>query len=205
MMLWSSQALLASHGAGQDRLHVQRVGDSWLLAIADGAGGLSGGAEAADLAIASVRALAERMQTVGPVDLLAALDRADRAIAQSATAGESTLVVVEVRDGRVVGASVGDSEAWVVAGTTVTDLTKAQIRKPLLGSGSAVPTPFGPLACDGRLVIGSDGLFKFCPYTLLVEKLTHSPLNESAAELAESVKLPSGGLQDDVAVIVLGA
>ena len=57
--------------------------------------------------------------------------------------GESTVVVVDVRADSICGASVGDSQAWIVNGADITDLTARQHRKPLLGSGEAEPVGFG--------------------------------------------------------------
>ena len=42
----------------------------------------------------------------------------------------------------ILGASVGDSGAWLVAPDGVLDLTAHQRRKPFPGTGMAVPVPF---------------------------------------------------------------
>ncbi|MEO8270301.1 MAG: hypothetical protein ABI557_11320 [Aureliella sp.] len=77
------------------------------------------------------------------------------------TTGETTAVIVDLYPDRILGASVGDSCAWIVDGPEITDLTRTQIRKPLLGSHAAKPAPFwhGPL--DGLLLVGSDGFFDY--------------------------------------------
>jgi hypothetical protein len=57
------------------------------------------------------------------------------ALVKAGHGGMSTAVVAEIVDGQVVGASVGDSCAWLVSLGEVSDLTERQVRKPLLGSG----------------------------------------------------------------------
>ena len=58
--------------------------------------------------------------------------------------GQTTGVVAFVRsDGSISGASVGDSVAWLISPAgELTDLTAYQRRKPLLGSGEALPVVF---------------------------------------------------------------
>ena len=73
--------------------------------------------------------------------------------------GETTTVLLIVDGNRLYGASVGDSEAWML-GTANLRLTASQQRKPLLGSGAASPVPFSAVL-DGVLLLASDGLFKY--------------------------------------------
>lgn len=176
-----------------------------IAAVADGAGGLSGGAAAADLLISAVAELQAPATMLVPRMLEQLLVRADSRILRTRGAGETTAVVVVASDGRVFGASVGDSEAWLIAGADVQVLTARQLRKPLLGSGAAVPTSFGPVPFRGRLVLGSDGLFKYSSRPALLERAAHSAVGIAASDLAELVRLSSGALQDDVAVVVLDA
>ena len=44
-------------------------------------------------------------------------------------------MVVATNGSSVVGASAGDSEAWLVRGEALVDLTRNQDKKPLLGGG----------------------------------------------------------------------
>jgi hypothetical protein len=110
--------------------------------------------------------------------------------------------VVVVEAGRVFGASVGDSSAWLLAAAGVTDLTQYQKSKPLLGSGNA--TPIGSLPCVGRVLVASDGLFKYVPYDRMRDLASTLPLADVPATLVAAARLRSGTLQDDVAVIVAG-
>lgn len=86
----------------------------------------------------------------------------------------------------------------------IVDLTRDQKRKPLLGSGNAIPIGFGPLACVSRLLLGSDGLFEYVPHERIRDLSNSLPLANAAAALVDAARLPSGALQDDVAVIVAG-
>jgi hypothetical protein len=109
-----------------------------------------------------------------------------------------------VADGQVFGASVGDSCAWLLSAAGVLDLTEYQKAKPLLGSGNAKPIGFGPFSCVGRLLVGSDGLFKYVPSDRIHALATTLPLAEVPAALVDAARLRSGALQDDIAIIVGG-
>ena len=117
--------------------------------------------------------------------------------------GESTGLVVVVSDGMVFGASVGDSEALLHDDRVFTDLTANQIRKPLLGSGSAIPVSFGPVPFAGMLVAGTDGLFKYCVRKAMAEVLSDPGRERVVWRLVSAVRLPSGDLRDDVGIVVI--
>jgi hypothetical protein len=85
---------------------------------------------------------AQKLRTGGagtPEDWARCLYEADQALVRSG--GQCTAVVVEISEGRLVGASVGDSGAWLLTGKAIIDLTENQHRKPLLGSDEAMPCP----------------------------------------------------------------
>jgi hypothetical protein len=175
-----------------------------LVGVADGAGGMTGGAAAADLV---ERAAREALRTADPEDpsawerLLLDVDR--RIVA--AGAGQTTAVLVAVTPTRWCGASVGDSVAWGLAPDgPIADLTDRQRRKPLLGSGEAVPVGFSA-AARGRLLVATDGLAKYAPMGRIAAAAVSAPLERVGAELVDLVRLPRGTLQDDVAVVVVGA
>ena len=114
-------------------------------------------------------------------------------------------VVVFSSGGHLVGASVGDSGAWLIRIGGILDLTERQRRKPLLGSGFAIPVPFGPARFHGRLLLASDGLLKFASAERITEIALAGPVDAAAAALVEAVKMPGGGIQDDVAVLLCQA
>jgi hypothetical protein len=50
--------------------------------------------------------------------------------------------------------------------------------------------------------VGSDGLFKYAPIRRVCDAARAGPPAEAARALVGLVRLPRGGLQDDVAVVV---
>jgi serine/threonine protein phosphatase PrpC len=185
-------------GSDQDRLvhRVQEGAD--LLVLADGAGGVAGGREAAEELIRSAQAgLSERDECV------AELARLDRLLQHNSSCGETTGVLLVIRDGRFFGASVGDSGAWAVHREAAFELTENQHRKPLLGSGVARPVGFGPHYLNDRLLVASDGLHKYVPFTRIKPLALLDPLERALDELVAAARLPSGALHDDLAIVLV--
>jgi serine/threonine protein phosphatase PrpC len=187
----------ACRGAGQDRVAVLRRPGGLTLALADGAGGVGGGAAAAQSIVDG--AAAWTAEGPAAADVLSGWDRRLAAT----TGGQSTAVILSVSAKGVVGASVGDSGAWIVREVSIEDLTAAQHRKPLMGSGTSIPTPFsaGPLR-GGTLLVGSDGLFKYAKRSDIARVVLQPELELAAAGLVDLVTLRSGEVPDDVAVIL---
>jgi serine/threonine protein phosphatase PrpC len=117
--------------------------------------------------------------------------------------GLTTAVVLETSGTTAFGASVGDSGAWIIGPKGIVELTQHQFRKPLVGNGEAYPVPFGPLDVQGRLLVATDGLLKFAPRAVLARRALEGPIEEAIHGLIDSVRLRSGGLQDDVAVALI--
>ncbi|MGO9946962.1 MAG: protein phosphatase 2C domain-containing protein [Steroidobacteraceae bacterium] len=188
-------------GRGEDRVLVGQFGARTLAIVADGAGGTGGGAAAAAMACSIA---AQRLRTQGPgtpEDWARCLYEVDQALAR--TGGQCTAVVVEISGAQVFGASVGDSGAWMFTGRAIIDLTENQHRKPLLGSDEALPMGFGPVELSGRLLIATDGLFKYATESDIAKRALGLPLNEAIEQLIAGVRLPSGALQDDVGIILI--
>ena len=114
----------------------------------------------------------------------------------------TTAVVVELSGQRICGASVGDSGAWAISESGIVDLTDSQSRKPLMGSGSARPVPFGPVVERGRLLVASDGIFKYARREQLATCALTGAVEDAVTALIDAVRLRNGRLQDDVAVIL---
>ena len=189
--------VVPARGDGDDRAEAFPTAAGHLLVLADGAGGTSGGAAAADVVLARTRTLSFS----SPSDCARFLRDVDR---QLTNVGQTTAIIVVVEDGQVFGASVGDSSAWLLGAAGVTVLTEYQKSKPLLGSGSATPIAFGPISRVGRVLVGSDGLFKYVPYDRVRNLASTLPLAEVPGALVAAARLRSGALQDDIAVIVAG-
>jgi serine/threonine protein phosphatase PrpC len=203
-----AHALACPREPGEDRLDAFEPDGALVVVVADCAGGLAGGARAAELLVALVREAAGApgftpLRTEAWVEVLV---RADLALEADPTAGETTAVVVAVADGLLLGASTGDSGAWVVQpGGGVDDLTARQHRKPRLGSGGAVPQPFSRSGLAGTLVVGTDGLFNYAGREKIAAVALGEDLDGAARALVQLVRLPGGGLQDDVGVVLVRA
>lgn len=172
-----------------------------VFVVADGAGGTSGGAEAADLSIEFVRQHAEQLDA--PASCVSTLQEMDLIIARNPAAGETTCALAVVGDDQVFGASVGDSGVWLISGAGFVDLTGGQSRKPLIGSRSARPFAFAGRRVPGEyLLLATDGLLKYAPSERIVSACRAHPAELDAAQLIELVRYPSGALPDDVTVIL---
>lgn len=87
--------------------------------------------------------MAALVQEAGePAALLAGFRSIDSKLEGSVEAGETTGLLLVLGAEEIWGASVGDSQAWLVTETGLEDLTEHQERKPLVGSGRAAPTVF---------------------------------------------------------------
>jgi len=103
-----------------------------------------------------------------------------------------------------MGASAGDCGAWLIH-EGLDDLTDQQVRKPLVGSGSAMPVPFRKSIGSGTLLLASDGLFKYVRQKDITNLSLREDLDAAAQELTELPRLRSGEIPDDVAVILCRA
>jgi hypothetical protein len=83
------------------------------------------------------------------------------------------------------------------------DLTVNQVRRPFLGTGCARPIGFGPTQFEGRLLVATDGLFKYGKASIREDIVRSAPIREAAWRLVDSVRLGNGHLHDDVTVYVV--
>jgi hypothetical protein len=165
---------------------------------------LQGGAVAAEMAC-SLMAQSMRTTIAGTPELWArCLVDVDQALVRQGSGGQCTAVVVEISENHVSGASVGDSGAWMITSREILDLTERQRRKPLLGSGEASPVSFGQIPLSGRLLLATDGLFKYATRRDIRERAFVGLSVSTAVEtLVEGLRLRSGAFQDDVAIILV--
>jgi serine/threonine protein phosphatase PrpC len=207
MPLITAHASAAPRVLGDDRIALLEHGDVSIVIVADGAGGLSGGAVAAERLIQFVRGAlaAPAFEPLRAERWALLLERVDLELERDPHAGETTAVVVAVSDHGLVGASAGDSAAWVVHPDRVDDLTAGQHRKRRLGSGTACPVTFARDRLAGTLVVATDGLMSYAPSTRIAAAVRQVDLGRAARELIQLVRLPSGELQDDVGVVLVRA
>lgn len=136
-----------------------RDGRATLIAIADGASADAASHAAAALA---VRELAHCFRNGilpdNPRDWEMILEGIDLSVFKDPVAGESSTLVMCVRQGVVVGAAVGDSLAYVVsANRGARLLAGAQGSVPRIGTAMARPIGFGPVQLDGKLITRRSG------------------------------------------------
>lgn len=181
-------------GEGQDRALVLPCEHGVIVAVADGAGGTSGGAIAAKAVVDRVASVASHAYDWSM--LLAELDHAQIGY------GQTTAVVLWITRDKIVGASAGDSGAWIIRASGIEDITGHQHRKPLIGDGAIVtPIACGPLG-GGTLLVASDGLLRYAKRDDIVRLAQGADIAAAAKALIELVRLPSGQLPDDVSVVL---
>ena len=191
----------AGNPENQDRGLILQDGQRVVLCVADGAGGRSGGTEAASMAVELVRQNAALMSNAD--SCAEVLRKMDAVIAKDSIAGETTCALAIVTPEAIFGASVGDSGVWLIPdyGAQL-DLTQAQQRKPFIGSGSAWPVSFRRPRQGSGLLLATDGLLKYTSPERIIATCREYPADVAAPRLIELVRYPSGALPDDVTVIV---
>ena len=105
------------HGPSQDRVRIFHENHRLVIVVADGAGGVAGGEEAAERVVAEVHTRLVSARTAQ--DWVRVLTRTDQRI----PVGESTGVVVDLTPAGICGAGVGDSEAWIIQDDRIQRLT----------------------------------------------------------------------------------
>jgi serine/threonine protein phosphatase PrpC len=177
-----------ANATGQDRAAVIAHPEYLVIALGDGAGGTGHGELAAQAVIDAVST---------PTDWCALLDTLDRRIDR----GQATAVVMTLDRHGITGASVGDSGALLID-DDIRDLTEHQQRKPLVGSG-CVPIAFRATSVgSATLLVASDGLLRYASHRDIARLARQPDLAAAARSLVDLVRLPTGALQDDVAIVL---
>lgn len=193
-----------ARGEGEDRVHVVEHDDQLIIAVADGAGGLGGGAAAAERVVSLATSVGRTPREAHEARYwMMRLLEADAALAALGD-GQAAAVVASVFRDEVVGAVVGDAVAWLVSSSGVDDLTVSAKRKPLLGDGGAVPCAFGPVRLgSATLLLATDGLWKYAARATIGQCVLNTPIPGPCTEVVDAVRLASGGLQDDVGAVLV--
>ncbi len=201
-MLKAIKKLQAGGRELQDRADFFYNENGLIAVLADGAGGMSGAAEAAEFVVNHVRkaAAANTLNVDGLRDFLISVDQQ---MAADKTSGETTCVIVALSNGRIVGTSAGDSGALMISDSDIDDLTSHQCRKPFVGSGCALPVPFERPHLQGTLLIASDGLLKYTSREQIAKAARITDIELAAEKLLELVRYPSGAWPDDISVILV--
>lgn len=191
----------AGNPRNQDRGLILHDGPRIVLCVADGAGGLSGGAEAASLAVELLPQYASRL--VNSAACAELMKELDASIAKDLIAGETTCALAVLTSEEIFGASVGDSGIWLIPKNGgLLNLTLTQPRKPFIGSGTTRPAPFRRAREAGTLLLATDGLLKYSSADRIATVCRqHSP-EVAGQRLIELVRYSSGALPDDVTLIL---
>lgn len=208
--MWRAARLTDSYRGGQteDRAEVVLTSqDALTLIVADGVGGQEFGGPAAERALVAARegVTAPEFRIADARAYHGLLTSIDGALSDAPECGQTTLVVVTVTPRRIVGASVGDSEAWWVTEGGHFDLTGAQEKKPYLGSGAAAATPFAlPTPPTGTLLVATDGLFKYAHAEAISGTVAAGgdDLEGTGDRLAGLARSTGGRLWDDLALLL---
>ncbi len=188
---------------GEDRLFVEQSSRRALTIISDGAGGIGGGKFAAEMTCSLAAQIMRTVNHGTPALWERCLRDVDLALAHSGTGGQCTAVIADISENVITGASVGDSGAWMLVAGEVLDLTEHQHRKPLLGSGAASPIGFSAPLVSGRLLLATDGLFKYASRGDIAKRAMGLSLSDAVDALVAGLRLRSGAFQDDIAIILI--
>ena len=195
MQVETSQCVLGYRRVCQDAVGVFERLTSTVLVVADGAGGIEDGEVASRSVVELIHRACSASEAL--VDWVQVLRQADHGMGS----GQSTACVVELHAGGLRGASVGDSGVAMLVDDELVFPSDGQQRKPLLGTGEAVPRPFSAPWSGGLVILGSDGFWNYVRRDRLVADLMFVDFPVLGKTLAEMVRLPSGGLADDTAVL----
>ena len=143
-----------SHDTSHDRLSVLRDAHRTLIALADGADSSQAAQAAAARTVGELgRCFRNGTLPEDPRDWVMMLEAIDLVVLGDRDAGETSALVMLVHEDVVVGASVGDSLAYIVSrGGQAKMITTRQRRQTRIGTGLADPVGFGPTPLDGRLI-----------------------------------------------------
>lgn len=179
-----------------------------IIALADGQGGRTGGAEAAQMAVGTAiqtafsapvqRLLSERFWTQLLLDV-------DKAVGNNPDAGFTTFVGVAVTEQKVVGVSSGDSQAVLISPTRIAvTLTANQKKNPPVGSQMCHPTPFSaPFPANSRLLVMSDGVYKFVPSEMILSTVAELEAGDAIKAIRDLAVGRSGTLYDDFTLAIV--
>lgn len=187
------------HPLNEDAFVLRPLANSagYLVALADGQGGRSGGARAAQIASQVASASANWAES---------LPAADSAVAADPEAGFTTLVALAIEGDFLSGASCGDSAAVAVSGGNAPRvLTSRQFKNPPVGSGEVDFIPFEmTLIRPWRVLVMSDGVWKYATWDRVWDYAARLSGEELIAELQEAARLKTTGeFQDDFTIVLL--
>lgn len=150
------------HDTSHDRLSVLRNAHCTLIALADGVDSSRSAQVAAARTVNELaRCFRNGVLPEDSEDWAMILEAIDHVVLGDPDAGETSALVMLVRQGVVVGASVGDSLAYLVGapGEPHRLISPPPHPGPPVGTGLAVPVALGPVKFEGKLVTRRPGRF----------------------------------------------
>jgi hypothetical protein len=200
---WSI-AIAKGHGKPRcdDRAAVFERAGFLLGALADGATGVGFGGEAAGFFIDAMAGIEPAGLFDGRFEFLERFAEVDCRILESGLDGDTCAVAVAVApSGEVIGCSAGDSSAWLLPASGEPTLCNAyQASRPRLGTGRSRPQRFSARLGQGRILVGSDGLFA----SGRLEAIFEAARSLDPASAAAGVLAVTGSRHDDASALVIG-
>ena len=131
--------------------------------------------------------------------------KTDERIANTSEAGFTTLIGFGVFDGKIYGASCGDSAVLLIDELQSVFLTEKQRKNPPVGSSGAIPVSFtAKLQNDWKLMAMSDGVWKFLDWETIANTVRNFPKAEILEELKRKyVERHGENLWDDFSIILI--
>lgn len=198
----------------EDGLLVQPVPDGFVLAVADGVGGLPRGQDAARILLRSIQARCAAVAADGSVReaLLSSVEDAGLSIQREGWGAASTLVAAHVTQGAVQTYHVGDSNTWLVGqrgrlryASTPHSPVGYGVEAGLIGEQEALAhadlnlvsnlvgakdmhIELGPKLALHRfdtLILASDGVWDNIPGDALIDVIRAGPIEEAAQKLTD--------------------
>jgi len=182
-------------------------GGGWVALLADGQGGCSNGGLAARTACETAMDLAGGTSfdaLLNPSRLVDLLERTDRAVAEIGGFTPLVALVADPISSFAVGASAGDSQAYVgLLDGRVEHLTARQRKNPPVGSGDAKFEVFSVEERSWqRLLIVSDGVWKFAGFDAVRSAMALPDPHETLGHLRRAALGKLGQtLPDDFSLI----
>jgi serine/threonine protein phosphatase PrpC len=177
-----------------------------VCAVADGSGGCGGGREAAQLAIRTMRRRAEsslRPQLLDGGFWRMLMHQIDGAVERDPKAGRTTLAVLVTDGVRAIVTSVGDSLVYHLCADTVTVLGGGT--SMVLGTDRCiVAQQHITLRRGDRVLLATDGLWKYLAHPLLTKWLRKLPTDDVLPHMAGELSLRfSGRIPDDATGVLV--
>jgi serine/threonine protein phosphatase PrpC len=186
-----------------DRIAIKELDGEVSILLADGATGFGYGHLAAQALSDYFQSSFEAQATSRKAKrfLIDADFAVRQACAAEAEGADTTGIVLSLLDGRIEGASAGDSQA-IVFGSSTYELTDKQRRKPRIGNGAYAEDFTGRIAAGDVMVVASDGLWNQVKLDHVAKAvLTANGLDQAVAKLLAMAKTSTGKFDDDVSVI----